>query len=69
MSKYVFIVRKKEGLQLAKKIIATHIKNLKKIKVFSRYYYETLNMAETSMLIIDAAIKREKSIGCHFRLD
>ncbi len=69
MSKYVFIVRKEEGLLLAKKIISNHLNNLKKIKVFSRYYYETLNMATVAMLIIDAAIERKESLGCHFRLD
>lgn len=69
MSKYVFIVRKSDGLNLAQKIISKHLDNLKKIKVFSRYYYETLNMATVALLIIDAAIKRKESLGCHFRLD
>lgn len=69
MGKYVFIVRKTEGLLLAKKIIQGHYNNLKKIKIFSRYYYETLNMATVALLIIEQALAREKSIGCHFRLD
>lgn len=69
MSKYVFIVRKEEGLLLAKKIISKHLSNLKKIKVFSRYYYETLNMATVAMEVIDAALARKESLGCHFRLD
>lgn len=69
MSKYVFIVRKEEGLLLAKSIISKHLNNLKKIKVFSRYYYETLNMATVALLIIDAALERKESLGCHFRLD
>jgi L-aspartate oxidase len=69
MSKYVFIVRKAEGLNRAKSIIDKYVSDLKKIQVFSRYYYETLNMAETAQLIIDAAIKRKESLGSHFRLD
>jgi len=69
MSKYVFIVRKAEGLQRAKKIIDKYVSDLKMIKVFSRYYYETLNMAETAQLIINAAINRKESLGSHFRLD
>ena len=69
MTKYVFIVRKEEGLKEAKKIIETHLNNLSKIQVFSRYYYETLNMCETAMLIINAALQRKESIGCHFRLN
>ncbi len=38
MDKYVSIVRTKDGLELAKKIIETHYKNLIKIEVMSRYY-------------------------------
>jgi L-aspartate oxidase len=69
MTKYVFIVRKAEGLNEAKKIIQGHLDNLLKIQVFSRYYYETLNMCQTAILIINAAIARKESLGCHFRLN
>ena len=69
MSKYVFIVRKAEGLARAKTIIDKYVSDLKKIQVFSRYYYETLNMAECAQLIINAAINRKESLGSHYRLD
>lgn len=69
MEKYVGIVRSSEGLDLAKKIISKHFNNLSKTIVHSHYYYETLNMATTSLLIINAAINRKESIGCHYRID
>lgn len=69
MSKYVFIVRKEENLILARKLLSKHYENLKKINVFSRYYYETLNMVMVALLIINQALDRKESIGCHFRLD
>lgn len=69
MEKYVGIVRSSEGLALAKKIISKHYNNLSKSVVHSHYYYETLNMATTSLLIIDAAINRKESLGCHYRID
>lgn len=69
MDKYVSIVRTKEGLDIAKKIIERHYNNLKKINVMSRYYFETLNMATCALIIIDAALERKESIGCHFRVN
>ncbi len=69
MSKYVFIVRTEENLLLAKKLLTKHYVNLKKINVFSRYYYETLNMVMVALIIIDQALERPQSIGCHFRLN
>lgn len=69
MDKYVSIVRTEEGLEIAKKIISRHYNNLKKINVMSRYYFETLNMATVALIVIDAAIKRKESIGCHFRVN
>ncbi len=69
MDKYVSIVRTKEGLDIAKKIIVRHYNNLNKINVLSRYYIETLNMATCALLVIEAAIKREDSLGCHYRID
>ncbi len=69
MDKYVSIVRTEEGLDLAKKIISRHYNNLKKINVMSRYYFETLNMATVALIVINAAIARKESIGCHFRVN
>ncbi len=69
MSKYVFIVRTEENLLLAKKLLTKHYNNLKKIQVFSRYYYETINMVTVALIIIDQALARKESIGCHCRLN
>ena len=69
MNKYVFIVRKEEGLKEAYKIIKKYVDDLGKINVFSRYYYETLNMAQCALLIIEAALNRKESLGSHFRLN
>ncbi len=69
MEKYVGIVRTTEGLEIAKKIIERHYKNLSKTLVASHYYYETLNMATTALLIIQAAIERKESVGCHYRIN
>ncbi len=66
MDKYVSIVRTSQGLDIAKKIIETHYANLIKLEVMSRYYYETLNMVTCAMIIINAAIARPQSIGCHY---
>ncbi len=69
MDKYVSIVRTTEGLELAKGIVEKHYKNLKKIDVLSRYYFETLNIVTCALLVINAAIKRKDSIGCHYRIN
>lgn len=69
MTKYVFIVRTEENLLLAKKLLTKHYNNLKKIQIFSRYYYETINMVTVALLVIDQALARKESVGCHFRLN
>ena len=69
MDQYVSIVRTPAGLALAKEIIEGHYNNLKKIKVMSRYYYETLNMVTCALLVIKAAQARPESLGCHYRIN
>ena len=69
MDKYVSIVRTPDGLEMAKNIIERHYNNLKKINVLSRYYFETLNMATVALIVINQAIARPESIGCHFRIN
>lgn len=69
MDKYVSIVRTSDGLEIAKKIVERHYNNLKKINVLSRYYYETLNMATVALIVINSAIARKESIGCHYRVN
>jgi L-aspartate oxidase len=69
MDEYVGIVRKTDGLLLAKEQIENMNTNLQKHPNNSKYYYEALNMVQTALLIINAALDREKSIGCHYRIN
>ena len=69
MDEYVGIVRTNEGLTFTKaQVIAMH-DDLKAFPNNSKFYYEALNMVETALLIITGAIKREESIGCHYRIN
>lgn len=69
MSKYVFIVRETEGLQLAQKIINRHYKNLLKHPFLTIDYFRALNITTVGKLITDAAEARKESIGCHLRIN
>lgn len=69
MEKYVGIVRCDSGLKLARKAIDTILEGLKLNRVQCKEYYEVLNMATVSKLIIEACLLRKESIGCHFILD
>lgn len=67
MWEYAGIVRnlkriKKEAIPKIEHIL----KELKKISGTNQEIAETLNMAITSLLILKAAYKRKKSLGCHF---
>ncbi len=67
MWEYAGIVRnlkriKKEAIPKMEHIL----KELKKISGTNQKIAETLNMAITSLLILKAAYKRKKSLGCHF---
>lgn len=69
MSKYVGIVRTTDGLLLARQIVKRHYDNLTDHKVCSRNYYKALNIATVALEIIDSALARKESIGCHYRID
>ncbi len=69
LQQFVGIVRNEEDLKMTQRVIRKHYENLKKIKVTSKYYYETLNMVTCALLIIDGALARKESLGCHFRID
>ncbi|MDP2642836.1 MAG: L-aspartate oxidase [Candidatus Peregrinibacteria bacterium] len=67
MWEYAGIVRnlkriKKEAIPKIEHIT----KELKKMNGTNQEIAETLNMATTSLLILKAAYKRKKSLGCHF---
>jgi L-aspartate oxidase len=68
MDEYVGIVRKEEGLDFAKIEIQKMENNLIKYPNNSKHYYEALNMVQTALLIIEAALQRTESIGCHYRI-
>ena len=69
MDEYVGIVRTKSGLMFAKKIIENMEDNLLNDPNNSKYYYEALNMAQTALIIINSALTRKESIGCHYRIN
>jgi aspartate oxidase len=69
MQQFAFIVRKKEGLEIALKIISNHYQALLKYPVLSVDYYRALNIATVAKLIVQAALARKESIGCHYRID
>jgi L-aspartate oxidase len=69
MDEYVGIVRTEDGLKLAKVQIIDMENSLIKDPNNSKHYYEALNMIQTAHLIVDAALKRTESIGCHYRIN
>lgn len=69
MDEYVGIVRSRDGLNLAKNEVEKIEGNLKKYPNNSKHYYEALNMVQTALLIINSAITRKESIGCHYRIN
>ena len=69
MDEYVGIIRTESGLLFAKKVIENMKNNLLNDPNNSKYYYEALNMAQTSLIIINSALNRKESIGCHYRIN
>ncbi len=69
MDEYVGIVRSKDGLNFAKNEVEKIERNLKKNPNNSKHYFEALNMVQTALLIINSAITRKESIGCHYRIN
>lgn len=69
MDKYVGVVRTKEGLELALSIINKHYKNITKHPFLTYDYFRALNVITVAKLITESALKRDKSMGCHFRVN
>ncbi len=69
MDEHVSIVRNEQGLSLTKNVLDDIEKNLVKYPNLTKYYYETLNMAQTAKLITCSALERKESIGCHLRIN
>lgn len=76
MWKYCGIIREERGLKKAREIIEELILNScfhgnnthDGGAFFNQKLWEVKNMLQTSLLVVDAAGKRKKSLGCHFRL-
>lgn len=65
MSKYVFIARKNEELNLAKEKMNKYYDELSKVKTISFDYYRAYNTVTVAKLITDAALARKESLGSH----
>ncbi len=68
MDEHVSIVRNEQGLNLTSKVLKDMESNLLKHPNLTKYYYETLNMVQTALLITNSALDRKDSIGCHLRI-
>ncbi|XMB85638.1 L-aspartate oxidase [Mycoplasmatota bacterium WC44] len=66
MDKYVGVIRTRDGLEIAKKIIKKHLDNLENNPNCSKEYFRVFNIATCAYLVVESAIKRPESIGCHY---
>lgn len=69
MSRYVFIVRKTDELEMALSVINKHYNNLLKHPFTTVDYYRALNIATVAKEITESALARKESIGCHLRIE
>jgi len=69
MTRYVGIVRDREGLEKAKKKVDDYYELIKDMKNNSVSDFEMQNIVLVSKLVIEAALERKESRGAHFRLD
>jgi L-aspartate oxidase len=69
MDEYVGIVRTIDGLNFAKNEVEKIERILNKYPNNAKHYFEALNMVQTALLIINSAITRKESIGCHYRIN
>ena len=58
-----------KGLDFANEQVSEMFNNLQKYPNNNKFYYEALNMVETALLIINGAIERKDSLGCHYRIN
>lgn len=66
MWQYAGIVRTKQGLQTAKKKLELLQKELEQINGTTREILETANMITVGLLITNAALSRQESLGAHY---
>ena len=69
MSKYVGVLRTPQGLATAHKILETLASNAAPDIVPTRKAFEATNMLTIALAVVEAAVAREESRGCHRRTD
>ena len=69
MTKYVGIIRDREGLLYAKDKINEHYNNIKNMGNINTEDFELQNIILLSKLVIESALEREESRGAHYRRD
>ncbi len=69
MTKKGGIIRNQEKMNEASALIGDYYDQLRGMDLKGRKQVETLNMATVGLQILDAATKRKKSVGAHFRSD
>jgi len=69
MERNVGIVRKEKSLLFAKEAIFNILEGLKNDQIICKAYYEVFNMATVALIIINSALNRKESVGCHYRIE
>ncbi|HBN84545.1 MAG TPA: L-aspartate oxidase, partial [Clostridiales bacterium] len=69
MTMYVGIIRNREGLETALKLIRVHMKTVENKEPVLPAHFEICNMLQLAEIIIENALLREESRGGHFRSD
>jgi len=69
MSKCAGIIRDKESMEWAIELISGFYDQLSSAQLCTKLEFETINMATVGLEILRAALRREKSIGAHYRSD
>lgn len=67
MTKNVGIIRSQQGLEEARSSVEVEYHKLINNPFYSWEYFQCLNIATVSLAIIQAALARKESIGCHYR--
>lgn len=69
MNENVYIVRTKAGLLKAQEEVQHILSELEENYLEDRFYLEMINLTMVAQQIIEAALKREHSIGAHYIVD
>lgn len=69
MTKKCSIVRVEQGLSQAQDEIAQMLAGMENAALQTVKGMETYNIASVALAVLDAAIKRKKSVGAHYRID